>query len=502
MALHRSTASLYAKLRAFWRDDPLAYLRDRLGVNPTWQQAEIVKAIAPPGAKVTVRSGHGIGKTTGVGGIIYWMLETQDDPRIPITAPSSAQLRDVLWPELAKWRTNSDRLSLARRWPHELWLGNIFKLTQDKLYAVRAPSEVFAVARTAKPESPDALQGFHASNLTISEDGHSILEDSDGGELLFIVEEASGVSNTVFEVAEGALSSPRSRLLMVGNPTQSVGYFADSHKRNRSLFTPLHFKSMDSPLVDPNYRINLARKFGENSNVVRVRADGEFPMQDDDVLISLELVEPAIKRPRYKADDSLLNILGVDVARYGDDRTTFIHRQGRNVLHIAVHEKQSTMATAGLCIKYAIEWGIDNINIDEGGLGAGVVDRVQEVITQREIKNLFAYGVNAASKREEEYSKFDGIDSEPFRLRDELWLKCQIWCRDEAPSFAEAPADYAEDLAGELSTVKYKIDSSGRLVVESKDEMKRPPRSLRSPDLADGLNLTFAKNVQGIWGRL
>jgi hypothetical protein len=474
----------------------------RLGINPTWQQIEIVEAVAPPGSKVTVRSGHGIGKTSAVAGIIYWVLECHDNPRIPITAPSSSQLRDVLWPELAKWRAKSDEISFARGWPHDLWLGDIFKLTQDKLYAARAPSEVFAVARTAKPESPDALQGFHASNLRISNDGYTVIEDSDGGELLFIVEEASGVADSVFEVAEGALSSPRSRLLMVGNPTVSVGYFAKSHKSSRALYTALHFKSMDSPLADPNYRTNLARKFGENSNVVRVRADGDFPLQDDDVLISIELTEPSLKRPRYKEDDHLPRILGVDVARYGDDRTTFVLRQGRNVLNIAVHSKESTMITAGRCLLYAKEWRVDFINIDEGGMGVGVVDRVEEVINEKEIKNLYVQGVNAASKRTEDHTTFDGIDALPFRLRDELWQNCQIWYRDEAPSLIEAPADYAEDLVGELSTVKYKIDSSARLVVESKDEMKRPPRSLRSPDLADGLNLTFAKNVQGIWGRL
>jgi hypothetical protein len=504
VSLHQSTHESYKAVRDYWRENPIPYFRDRLGIKPTWQQAEIIEAIAQPGAKVTVRSGHGLGKTTTLAGVVYWMLECQDNPRIPITAPSSSQLRDVLWPELAKCRSRSDRLSMARDppWPKDLWIGQIFKLTQDKLYANGAPNEVFAVARTAKPESPDALQGFHASNLTISDDGYSIIEDSAGGELLFIVEEASGVADKVFEVAEGALSSPRSRLLMVGNPTTGTGYFANSHKKDRALYTALHYKSMDSPLVDKDYRSNLIRKFGEGSNVVRVRADGEFPLQDDDVLIPIDHTEASLKRPRYKEDDHLPCIMGVDVARYGDDRTTFVLRQGRNVLKIAVHSKESTMVTSGRCIVYAKEWGATFINIDEGGVGGGVVDRVEEVIKEKEIDNLFVQGVSAASKTTEDRTTFDGIDAQPFRLRDELWQNCQIWFRDEAPSLVEAPRDYAEDMAGELSTVKYKIDSSGRLVVESKDEMKRAPRNLRSPDLADALNLTFAKNVAGIWGRL
>src|SRR5208282_2020426 len=107
-----------------------------------------------------------------------------------------------------------------------------------KIAARGAPKEWFAVARTARPAPPDAL---------------------------------------IFEVAEGALSSPNASLLMGGNPTRSTGYFAASHKHNRGDFRCLHFKSQDSPLVAPGYRAGLVRKFGEGSNVVRVRADGEFP---------------------------------------------------------------------------------------------------------------------------------------------------------------------------------------------------------------------------------
>jgi hypothetical protein len=102
---------------------------------------------------------------------------------------------------------------------------------------------------------------------------------------MFVIDEAAGVADIVFEVAEGALASPNSSLLMGGNPTRGTGYFANSHKHNRGDFTCLHFKSSDSPLVATGYRDGLVRKFGEGSNVVRVRADGEFPRADDDTLI-------------------------------------------------------------------------------------------------------------------------------------------------------------------------------------------------------------------------
>ena len=488
----------YIELRRYWRSDPLSYCKFRIGVNPTWQQAELIEAVAPQGSKVSCRSGHGIGKTGACSGIIYWILECFDRPRVVCTAPTSSQLRDVLFSELSKWRTISDELSKTRGLPPEMHIGKMFRITQDRVYSHGAPNECFAVARTARPESPDALQGFHASNLRVSDDGYSIVEEGDGGELMFLVDEASGVDDKVYEVAEGALSSPKSRLLMLGNPTKSTGYFARSHKESRGLYKTLHFKTSDSPLADPEYRDKLCRKFGAGSNVVRVRADGEFPLQDDDVLISLELTEASLKREKYN-DYHLPKILGVDVARFGDDRTTFVLRQGRNVLEVAIKEKQSTMVTAGNVMNYIREWNVEFVNIDVCGLGAGVVDRVEELVKELELKNVYVSGVNVAEKSEER-SVFDNIDAPPFRLRDSLWLSCANWFRDDKPSLIGAPVDYAEDMVGELSSVKYKIDSSGRLVIESKDEMKR--RGLRSCDLADGLNLTFAPNTAGIWGRL
>jgi phage terminase large subunit len=121
-------------------------------------------------------------------------------------------------------------------------------------------------------------------------------------------------------------SSHGARLVMVGNPLRNTGYFAASHKQHRSEYTALHFRSQDSPLVDPSYRSRLVRKFGDGSNVVRVRADGEFPRQDDDVLISLEDAEAALTRADVVVQPNERRILGIDVARYGDDRTVYILR--------------------------------------------------------------------------------------------------------------------------------------------------------------------------------
>ncbi|MDB5448409.1 MAG: hypothetical protein JWQ97_3726 [Phenylobacterium sp.] len=487
--LTKADAADWQKLRGIWRKDPVSYAQHRLGLNPTTQQRQLLEAIQPEGAKVTARAGHGVGKSGAVAAAVWWMLECFDYPKVPCTAPTASQLRDVLWSELAKWARRSNEISRAQGIPEGLWLTSLFKVTQDRIADAGSPDEWFAVARTARKENPDALQGFHASGLVISSDGASIAEVGDGGQILFVVEEASGVPDQIFEVAEGALSSHGARLIMVGNPTRNTGYFARSHKQDRADYKPLHFSCSDSPLVDPTYRERLVRKFGEGSNVVRVRADGEFPKQDDDTLIALEEVEAAIDRdptPTGTAERRL----GVDVARFGDDRTVFILRVGNRIEHCVIRSKQDTMTTAGEAKLFRQQWQADRIYVDVVGLGGGVVDRLKEQGEPVVAVNVSEAAPDRTKAPKGERQKQARLDGQAFRLRDFLWMEIARWVREEEPSFRALERDTAEDLAGELASVKYRVDSSGRIVVESKDDMKR--RGLRSPDLADALGLTFA----------
>jgi phage terminase large subunit len=462
----------YRLLRGQWRHDPVRYARERLGLHPTFQQETILRALTPDSAKVSVRSGHGVGKSSTLAAVIWWFLETVDFARIPCTGPSSHQLRDVLWAEVAKWRRSADTASQARGDHPRFWLSRLFEQTTERAYDRGAPDEWFAVARTSSKERPEALSGFHAAP----------------GALLFIIEEASGVLEATYETAEGSLSSQGSRVLMVGNPTRNSGTFAASHKQHRSEYTSLHFRSQDSPLIDPAYRPRLVRKFGEHSNVVRVRADGEFPQQDDDVLISLELTEAALQHDRVPGIGP--RRLGVDVARFGDDRTVLLLRQGPVVEHIAIYAKQDTMVTVGRVVQASHDWHVDEVYVDVIGVRAGVYDRLHELVTERTL-TVPVYAVNVAEAAPARQAE---EDAQGKSLRDHLWLMMWRWLREDAPVFA-ADHDMCEDLAGELSSVKYAPDSAGRIVVESKDAMKA--RHLRSSDIADALGVTFAPAAAG-----
>lgn len=495
--LPRAALDEYADRWRAWRSDPVRYVQERIGIRPSWQQRQLLEAIAPEGAKVSARSGHGTGKSAGTAWAILWFIETRPYCRIPVTAPTGHQLHDILWAELAKWLRHSDAWCRRCGMPEALWLGNLLRLIKDRLYTPDAREEWYAVARTATKDNPDALQGFHGSDLVLSPDGTAVESEDAAGNLLFVVEEASGVPDPVFEVAEGALSSSGARLLMGGNPTRLHGYFADSHRWRRGEYTTLHFRSQDSPLVAPDYRDQLVRKFGEGSNVVRVRADGEFPTRGDDILISLEAAEAAAVRGPYTGQEALPVRLGIDVARFGSDRTVLTARQGRNLLGAKIRGRTTTTEVTGLAIQMAEEVGATELYVDVIGLGAGPVDQLRE---HKEAQAAAGdpvpwevYEVNVAEAAPEP----DHGEEAARTLRDWLWIQGRDWMHDEEPSFAGLDHDTAQDLAGELALPSYRQDSSGRTVVDSKDRLRE--RGARSPDLADSTLLTFAPKPQPIF---
>ena len=168
-----------------------------------------------------VRSGHGIGKSAVQAWAIIWFICTRPYPKIPCTAPTQHQLYDILWAEVSKWLRSNPALQREIIW------------TQERVYMAGAKEEWFAVARTSN--TPDALQGFHSESL------------------LFIIDEASGVDDKVFEPVLGALSTEGARLLMCGNPTQLQGFFYDAFHKNRAEYHTIHVDDRNSPRVSQEY---------------------------------------------------------------------------------------------------------------------------------------------------------------------------------------------------------------------------------------------------------
>jgi len=429
-----------------WKDSPTRFVKEAFGVTPEkWQQEAML--LIKNNDRVAVKSGHGVGKSALESWIIIWWLLTRYPAKIACTAPTGHQLTDVLWGEIAKW---------YRRLP--VFLKNLLEVKSDRITLKAAPGESFGVARTARKEQPEAFQGFHSENM------------------LFMVDEASGIEPIIFEVGEGAMSTEGAKTFLAGNPTRTSGYFYDAFGKMKKYWKTMKVSCADSKQVSPKYVESMREKYGEDSNIFRVRVLGEFPKDDDDSIMPLSLVEGAIERHIEIPKDEPV-VWGLDVARFGSDSTALCIRKGRRVVgKVESWRGKDLMQTCGIVAnKYKkTELHLDErpreILIDSIGLGSGVVDRLMEM-------GLPARGVNVAERA--------SVEVLYNRLRDELWFNARDWFDTMSVSI---PHD--EDLIDELANVKFCYTSLGKLQAESKEDMKK--RGLKSPDLADAFCLTFA----------
>lgn len=476
----------YLELRTQWNADPERYCVERLGLKPTWQQRQVLEAIAPEGARVSVRSGQNTGKDTVTAGIILWFMECKDHPRIPCTAPTAKQLYTILWAELAKWMRKSVELSKHRGDHPRFYLDKLFALTSDRLYDRSAPQDWFAVARTAAAHAPESLQGFHASDLEIDASGLAVAQEGEAN-MLVVLDEASGIADSINQVLDGALASPGARELQIGNPNRNTGFFAMTHKHMGALYTLRHFKSAESPLCDPKFRPRMVTKFGEDSDVVRVRCDGEFPKAEADTLIPLEYADAALKRQLPELMSAQPLKLGIDCAWTGEDRTAYALRRGSVIPYLETGAKTEPMEIVGRAVQLIREWHVDEVFVDTIGIGAGVYSRLCELRRERQIDcRISAVNVQELAPKRQ----FDS-DTQTHLLRDYLWWECRRFFRDDQPVIT-AESDLASDLVGEVSSIKQlPPDSKGYVRVEPKEAMKKRLGG-RSPDLGDALCVTFA----------
>lgn len=441
-----------AEILSRWRKHPELFVAEALKVSyiEPWQLQglrALVDPTVPP--HLSIRSGHGVGKTAWLAWCILWFTTTHFPCKVPCTAPSASQLHDVLWAELELWRRKMGKQ-----------LSELFETTSDRMYLKLAPGECYAVARTARKENPDALQGFHSDNI------------------MFVVDEASGVDDVIFLPLEGALSTPGAKSILCGNPTRTQGYFYDSHHRNRAQFHTMKVSCHESSRASPEYINKMKAQYGEESNNYRVRVLGEFPHEAADVMIPMSIVEPAIGRD--VAATPVKTVWGVDPARYGQCLTGLAKRKGNILLEpVKTWGQCSLMVTVGKIYNEYINTPPEErpyeIIVDVCGLGAGVVDRLEEL-------GLPVIGINAG----EAPPRRDA--AQVSRMRDWLWYQAREW-------FMKADCCIANDqfLVGELVDVHYTLTSSGKIVVESKKDML--DRGVPSPDRADAFNLTFAGSV-------
>ena len=438
----------------YYSNYPVEFVEDIIGAKPDAAQAKILQSVAD-NQMTSVRSGHGVGKSTVEAWAVIWFMLTRPFPKIPCTAPTQHQLFDILWAEISKWLRHSQGLSSALIW------------TKEKLYLKDHPEEWFAVGRTAS--TADALQGFHAEHL------------------LYIIDEAPGVSDKIFEPVLGSLSTPNAKLLMCGNPSQLSGFFYDSHHKNRANYQTFHIDGRSSSRVSPEFVQAIIQMYGEDSDVFRVRVAGEFPLQADDIFIPLSLVERSIMTEFAPRARPLQVHIGCDVARFGDDKTVIGCKVDEQVRFYKKRQGQDTMQTADdivllgeeLVRRYQLAEPIP-VKVDDGGVGGGVVDRLRQ-LKRNEPERLWwlsVYPVIFGQRIKHKYY----YDSTTYMMAVVKKL-LQPFNADGTPKPVELILPDDGDLVAQLSGRKYFLTENSRIRVESKKEMKK--RNRPSPDEAD-----------------
>ncbi len=443
-----------------YRKSPKAFFSEILNFHPDKWQDDVSRDIASS-RFVSVRSGQGVGKTALEAAIALWFLSCFPFPRVVCTAPTRQQLNDVLWAEISKWQSKSPILKRILKW------------TKTKIYMRNHEERWFATARTAT--KPENMQGFHEDYM------------------LFIVDEASGVDDRIMAAIFGTLSGEYNKLFMCGNPTRTSGFFFDSHNRDREIYKTHQVSCLNSPRTSKENIQMLKQKYGEGSDVWRVRVEGEFPRGESDTFISLESALFAKDEVRVQPSGDTLYI-GCDVARFGDDETTIYARIGMAIVASHFHHKEGTMVTAGWVLHLIKSVRADHpeishveIRIDDDGVGGGVTDRLNEVNDEMNL-GYEIIPVRNGSASDDEYYGNKG---------SETWGNIKSLLEENMSNFIlgqpgviQLPDD--EKLITQLTTRKWRMGSNGRIYLEKKEDMKK--RGLQSPDRADALILAFGKN--------
>jgi len=389
-----------------------------------WQAVADSRGGLIPQKRFSVRSGTGVGKTSGVAGLILWHLAVFPDSKLPCTAPTSPQIKAVLWPEIRKW---------VAKIPADLKPWFPYEVTGDKVDLY----ENFAVARTAREETPEAMQGFHSKNI------------------MLLVDEASGVPDAIFNAGQGVMSSHGAITILIGNPTRAVGWFFDSFHGDSHLYWNLAVSCADttmvrSDIVAPGYVEQMREKHGVNSYEYKVRVLGEFHLEDTGLVIPRPWIDAAVDRPVDRDSDWI--VWGCDPSD-GRDKFGLAKRAGNTLLErTKAWGGKTVMQSVGMVVDeyYSTPRPLlpDEICVEVTGMGTAFLQRLKEALAGEKV--LFT-AVNPGLTGQEVGPRY-------VSRRVELWAWGREWFESMTVTM---PAD--PELTRELSMVEWEVkDSNGK----------------------------------------
>ena len=439
-----------------FRNDPLGFTRamydwghDALEgwSGPDWWHLEVFKSIKDylEGPErlplfIAVASGHGAGKTSFVAWLQYWFMSCRPHPQVVCTANTETQLNTKTWRELAKWH----KLALNRDW---------FEWTATSFYLKAHPETWKANAIPWSEHNTEAFAGTHEESV------------------LVVFDEASRVSDHIWEVTDGVFTTHKNIWFVCGNGTRNVGRFHecfDRAKRGKHWHT-WNIDSRTCKAANKLYLEGLIEQYGgEETDQARIRVRGLFPRSATRQLISTEAVEKAMG---FQAEgfEYLPKVLGVDIARFGENSSTICPRQGRKVFEIEVLPKQDLMQTAHQVAERMKRERPVQTFVDGSGMGAGVVDRLRQL-------NFPVVDVNFGNA---------SLNPRFLNKRAESWWEMKEWIEN---GNCELPRD--AKLKEELTCVEYDFTDKGRIRLDRKSDIFEQYGF--SPDRADALAMTFA----------
>ena len=404
-------------------------------------------------------SGHGIGKSTLTAWLILWIMSCYPRCNGVVTANTAEQLRSKTWAELGKWHN----MCITKNWfKYNSGRGNM------SIAHVDVPGEWKCLAQTCREENSESFAGLHAA----------------GSVPFYIFDEASAVPDAIFEVREGGTTDGMPMTFDFGNPTRNTGQFYENcvgRFKHRYIV-----RSIDSRQVHVTSKERIAEwveDYGEDSDFVKVRVRGTFPSIGQKQFISSEDVIDAMTRESVE-DKAAPLVIGVDVARFGDDVTVIYPRMGRDARQFEprIISGADTVQVSGAVIDMVREFSslgrtVRAIFVDGGGVGGGVVDQLKHL------------GYNPVEVLAQHKTRFP----DKYRYKtDELWGNM----RDAIASGLCLPSRQTKngpDLYNELTQREYDYTIKGQQNLESKKDMKE--KGGKSPNIADALSLTFYEEL-------
>jgi len=434
--------------------DPVQGVFILFGVWPTKQQAELIRRVWEEDSRVAVSSCTGAGKTTALVWLTYMLLLCKIDCRILITSPSFQQLNRVFNAEARKWLAKMDA-----QW------ADLFTVTRERIVLNTKKGVQIANIVTASAENEESLQGGHSENYVILGD------------------EASAISEDVFDVLQGTLSTGIGRFVLTSNPTRSSGRFFDIFHRMKdkgdSDWSTMFFSAYDCPHIRENFIKEMINTYGKDSDQYRVRILGQFPRTSIDQFVPTDIVENAMDKQIMAGEvKQFPKICGVDIARKGDDETVFITRQGPKLMDVTVYNGLDGPEVADKLLDY---WRVHNhkvVFIDAHGVGASPYDAARRLPGLKSV--IRPLNVSLPSTRPNEYAN----------VRAHLWGSMKKWLG------GDVDIPYDTTLRDHIISQTYGYNGKLAYLLTAKKDMKA--QGIPSPDRADALTFTFAEELNEV----